>query len=147
MLYAGGRGKYDYKDALHLCEFHKMVWNTLYSSYGPATLINPTTQIEAAIIAKHFENILPIWLPSNGSDSCFALLDIQGTKELIPCDSKVGFSCQIKMRSFSLNTPNWIQKDVPGKEYALVYSKSNSPVFGPVTYFEARYVCTNVSHY
>ena len=69
-----------------------------------------------------------------------------GTIKQVDCSNKHSFICEMEFKAFGLQKPIWIEY-VPGKEYALVYSKSNSPVFGPVTYFEARYVCTNVSHY
>ena len=132
-LFAQGYGKQSYQNATKTCSM------IMYQVDLKGIPFKPKTWSEIKLIAKHFQTILPIWV----NDNCTL---IGATGEIIknvPCDQKHNFVCELKIQEFHLRKPKWIEH-IPGKEYAVAYSRQSNSYHLKANYYEARYICNHV---
>ena len=62
-------------------------------------------QIEAEIIAKHFEAILPVWTKNN----CTLLAAYGRLLTNVSCDEHHNVVCQMPLGRYNLDQPSWLE--------------------------------------
>ena len=146
-LYAQGYGKGGHKYALQTCSKwpykggfqinmgtrRREGW--YYENDGIP--INIDSKLEAKIVSKHFEALLPIWVHAN----CTLLTTFGNLVTNASCDENHNFVCQMSLSEYDLRAPKWINL-VPGKEYAIAYKNDGKSLLA--TFYEARYICNHI---